>query len=91
MFTDLTILKNAELALVKLGDKPAAQAAAFVARMQPAEQLAAHSCQLEGDKMRLISLLDHVATREHLEADLQGYLAQPAKPEADPDDGTQTV
>lgn len=93
MITDLTVIKNAELALVKLGQLPSSQAAAKVAAMTPGEQLAAHSCQIEGDRQRLEHLLDHISTREALDQDLAGYLAKAkiAPVEADPEDGTQTV
>lgn len=79
---------DAQLALVKLGEKPPAQAAAFLTTMTPAERLQAANCQQEGDKLRLIMLLDHVATRQHFEADLSAYEANEAKPAPGPEDDT---
>jgi len=85
------ILKSAEQALVKLGGKSPGQAAELVQQLTPAEQLAAHSCQQEGDKIRLIDLLDHVATRQHIEADLAAFQSRTAEPApADPEDPTDS-
>jgi len=77
----LTIAAQAERALVKLGEKAAAQAAVFVAQLTPAEQLAAALCYRRGEKARLIDLLDHIATRQHLEADLAAHEAQEKSPD----------
>lgn len=87
----LTVTAACELALVQLGGKSRSQAEVFAKEMTPAEQLAAASCQREGDKLRLIDLLDHVATRQHLEADLQAFNApafQQVSDAADPEDPT---
>jgi hypothetical protein len=70
--------EQAATALVKLAGQPPAQAQAYIQRMTPAERLAAASCHENGDQLRLNDLLDHVATREHLEADLTAYEATAA-------------
>jgi len=82
--TQLTIPQQAEQALIKLGEKAPGQAAVFVAQLTPAEQLAAAQCLRRGEKARLIDLLDHIATRQSLEADFAAH----SSPATGPDDPT---
>ncbi len=86
--TKLTLDQQAEQALVQLGEKPRGQAAALVPQLTEPERLAAAICGRDGDKMRLIDLLDHVATRQHLEAD---FAAHEANGDAGPDDPTDVL